>query len=157
MCPQPGQPKSSKMVNRKRAPTAGASATPAPAAPAASEAKCDMKRLDISKLLAGVSTPEAFSLAYENEVSRYVDGLQKAGSSVLISLEGEEEIFVDEASFANLLEKAADGRLSPVMLGYILDAISLDQGACFSSDELRETVLDYSDDVLRSKFVRKWE
>lgn len=104
-----------------------------------------MKRLDVCNILKGDVSPENFSEIYQEELRRHLELLKKGGASAPVFLSGNEYIFINDDNFRRVLSYAAEGRLHRALLGYVFDALSLDEMTRFADAPLREALLDLAD------------
>lgn len=104
-----------------------------------------MKRIDVCNLLNAGMSPEDFCLEYLKEINEYARSRQRQGGVTRIYLFGDEPIYVDEKGIERIMKYVEEGRINKLLVAYVLDALSLDEGVVFSSQGLREKVLDLSD------------
>ena len=114
-----------------------------------------MKRSDISELLMGKLSPEDFQLMYGAEVDEHLRLLKKGGASAPVQLAGDQYIFVNRANFRRLLQLFVVGAIKKEMLGYLLDALTLDLRSRFSDQATREMAMDLADENFDERYVEE--
>ncbi|WP_242103084.1 hypothetical protein [Lysobacter sp. M2-1] len=114
-----------------------------------------MKRSDISELLMGKLSPEDFQLMYRTELDEHLRLLNKGGASAPVQLAGDQYIFVNRANFRRLLQFFVAGAIRKEMLGYLLDALTLDLKARFADQAIREMAMDLADENFDEKYVEE--
>ena len=104
-----------------------------------------MMREDIDAMLNGKLAPGHLLAQYEGEIARYDSGLKVDGGVAPVLLEGDGSICVNKSGLIGFFKSYLCGDAIDALFRYVLDAISLDQGVSYESDQVREIVLDLSD------------